>query len=59
MSKIEIIDVLEDKVKHVVSDLKNVKKMSRANESLTLDLTNKLAKIELKIKKMISIIEQN
>ena len=58
MSKIEILDILEDKVKHLVTDLKNVRKMSQSTEIGTLDLTNKLEKIELKVKKLLSILEQ-
>ena len=58
MSKIEIIDILEDKVKHLVTDLKNVRKMSQSTEIGTLDLTDKLEKIELKVKKLLSILEQ-
>jgi len=58
MSEIEILDILEDKVKHLVTDLQNARKMSQSTEMGTLDLTDKLAKIELKIKKLISILEQ-
>ncbi len=58
MSEIEIIDILEDKVKHLVTDLKNAQEMSHSAEIGTLDFTNKLAKIELKVKKLISILEQ-
>ena len=58
MSEIEILNVLEDKVKHLVTDLKNARKISQSTELGTLALTNKLAKIELKIKKLISILEQ-
>ena len=58
MSEIEILNVLEDKVKHLVTDLKNVRKISQSTELGTLALTDKLAKIELKIKKLISILEQ-
>ena len=58
MSEIEILDILEDKVKHLVTDLKNARKISQSTESGTLDLTDKLAKIELKLKKLLSILEQ-
>tara|TARA_B100000315_G_scaffold188032_1_gene177715 strand:- start:1274 stop:1453 length:180 start_codon:yes stop_codon:yes gene_type:complete len=58
MSEIEILDILEDKVKHLVTDLKNARKISQSTESGTLDLTDKLAKIELKVKKLLSILEQ-
>ena len=58
MSEIEILDILEDKVKHLVMDLKNVRKISQSTEIGTLDLTDKLAKIELKVQKLISILEQ-
>ena len=58
MSEIEILDILEDKVKHLVTDLKNARKMSQSNEIGTLDLTDKLEKIELKVKKLLSILEQ-
>ena len=58
MSEIEILDILEDKVKHLVTDLKNARKMSQSTEIGTLDLTDKLAKIELKVKKLLSILEQ-
>ena len=58
MSEIEILDILEDKVKHLVTDLQNARKMSQSTEIGTLGLTDKLAKIELKIKKLISILEQ-
>ena len=58
MSEIEILDILEDKVKHLVTDLKNARKMSQSNEIRTLDLTDKLEKIELKVKILLSILEQ-
>ena len=58
MSDIEILDMLEDKVKHLVADLKNARKNSQSTESGTLGLTEKLAKIELKVKKLLSILEQ-
>ena len=58
MSDIEILDMLEDKVKHLVADLKNARKNSQSTESGTLGLTDKLAKIELKVKKLLSILEQ-
>ena len=58
MSEIEILDILEDKVKHLVTDLKNARKNSQSTESGTLGLTAKLAKIELKVKKLLSILEQ-
>ena len=58
MSEIEILDILEDKVKHLVTDLKNARKLSQSTEIGTLDLTDKLAKIGLKIQKLISILEQ-
>lgn len=58
MSEIEILDNLEDKVKHLVTDLKNARKISQSTESGTLGLTDKLAKIELKVKKLLSILEQ-
>ena len=58
MSEIEILNVLEDKVKHLVTDLQKARKISQSTEIGTLDLTDKLAKIELKVKKLISILEQ-
>ena len=58
MSDIEILDMLEDKVNHLVTDLKNARKNSQSTESGTLGLTDKLAKIELKVKKLLSILEQ-
>ena len=58
MSEIEILNVLEDKVKHLVTDLINARKLSQSTEIGTLDLTEKLAKIELKVKKLLSILEQ-
>ena len=58
MSELEILDILEDKVKHLVTDLKNARMISQSTESGTLDLTDKLAKIELKVKKLLSILEQ-
>ena len=58
MSEIEILDILEDKVKHLVTDLKNARKISQSTESGTLGHTDKLAKIELKVKKLLSILEQ-
>ena len=58
MSEIEILDILEDKVKHLVTDLINARKLSQSTEVGTLDLTDKLAKIELKVQKLISILEQ-
>jgi len=58
MSEIEILDILEDKVKHLVTDLINARKLSQSTEIGTLDLTEKLAKIELKVQKLISILEQ-
>ena len=58
MSEIEILDILEDKVKHLVTDLKNARKNSQSTESGTLGLRDKLAKIELKVKKLLSILEQ-
>ena len=58
MSEIEILDILEDKVKHLVTDLINARKLSQSTEIGTLDLTNKLTKIELKIKNLLSILEQ-
>ncbi len=58
MSEIEILNILEDKVKHLVTDLKNSRKISQSTDSGTLDLTDKLAKIELKVKKLLSILEQ-
>ena len=58
MSNIEILDTLEEKVKNLVSDLKNARSVSQTTESSTLDLTNKLAKIELKIKNLLSILEK-
>ena len=41
MSEIEILDILEDKVKHLVTDLQNARKMSQSTEMGTLDLTDK------------------
>ena len=58
MSEIEILDILEDKVKHLVTDLINARKLSQSTEIGTLELTDKLAKIELKIKLLISILDQ-
>ena len=58
MSETENFEILENKVKQLVSELKNIRKISQSTEVGTLDLTNKLAKIELKIKKLISILEQ-
>ena len=58
MSEIEILDILEDKVKHLVTDLINARKLSQSTEIVTLELTDKLAKIELKVQKLISILEQ-
>jgi len=58
MSEIEILNVLEDKVKHLVTDLKNVRKISQSTELGTLALTDKLAKIELKVKNILSILEK-
>ena len=58
MSEIEILNVLEDKVKHLVTDLKNARKISQSTELGTLALTNKLAKIELKVKNILSILEK-
>ena len=58
MSEIEILDILEDKVKHLVTDLINARKLSQSTEVGTLDLTDKLAKIELKVQKLISILKQ-
>ena len=58
MSDIEILNILEDKIKHLVSDLKNTRKLSQSTEVGTLDLTDKLAKIELKVKNLLSILEQ-
>ena len=58
MSDIEILDILEKKVKHLVLDLKNIRKTSQSMEVETLGLANKLAKIELKVKNLLSILEQ-
>ena len=58
MSEIDIIDILEDKVKHLVTDLKNSREISHSAEIGTLGFTDKLAKIELKVKKLLSILEQ-
>jgi len=58
MSNMEILDTLEEKVKNIVSDLKNARSVSQTTESSTLDITNKLAKIELKIKNLLSILEK-
>ena len=58
MSDIEIFDILEEKVKHLVLDLKNIRKISQSTEVETLGLANKLAKIELKVKNLLSILEQ-
>ena len=58
MSEIEILDILEDKVKHLVTDLKNARRTTQSTESGTLGLRDKLAKIELKVKKLLSILEQ-
>ena len=58
MSDIEILDNLEKKVKHLVLDLKNIRKTSQSMEVETLGLANKLAKIELKVKNLLSILEQ-
>ena len=56
MSEIEIIDILEDKVKHLVTDLKNAKKLSYTNESSRNQEADKIAKVELKIKNLLSIL---
>ena len=58
MSETENFDILEDKVKHLVADLNNIRKISKSSEIGILDLTNKLTKIELKIKNLLSILEQ-
>ena len=58
MSNIEILDNLEEKVKNLVSDLKNERSATQSTESSTLDLTNKLAKIELKIKNLLLILDK-
>ncbi|SVD76697.1 uncharacterized protein METZ01_LOCUS429551, partial [marine metagenome] len=41
-----------------VADLNNIRKISQSSEIGILDLTNKLTKIELKIKNLLSILEQ-
>ena len=58
MSEIENFEILENKVKQLVSELKNIRKISQSTEVGTLDLTNKLAKIELKVKNLLSILEE-
>jgi len=58
MSETENFDILEDKVKHLVADLNIIRKTSQSSEIGILDLTNKLTKIELKIKNLLSILEQ-
>tara|TARA_B100000315_G_C14040642_1_gene347339 strand:- start:191 stop:370 length:180 start_codon:yes stop_codon:yes gene_type:complete len=58
MSETENFDILEDKVKHLVADLNDIRKISQSSEIGILDLTNKLTKIELKIKNLLSILEQ-
>ena len=58
MSETENFEILENKVKQLVSELKNIRKISQSTEVGTLNLTNKLAKIELKVKKLLSILEQ-
>ena len=58
MSETENFEILENKVKQLVSELKNIRKISQSTEVGTLDLTNKLAKIELKVKNLLSILEE-
>ncbi len=58
MSKIEILDTLENKVKHLVTDLKNAKKLSHINESSRNQEADKIAKVELKVKNLLSILER-
>ncbi|HJM47383.1 MAG TPA: hypothetical protein QGH56_06135 [Candidatus Marinimicrobia bacterium] len=58
MSEIENFEILENKVKQLVSELKNIRKISQSTEVGTLDLTNKLAKIELKVKNLLAILEE-
>ena len=58
MSKIEILDTLENKVKHLVTDLKNAKKLSHINESSKNQEADEIAKVELKVKNILSILER-
>jgi len=58
MSGIENFEILEDKVKQLVSELKNIREISQSTEVGTLNLTNKLAKIELKVKNLLAILEE-
>jgi|TARA_B100000959_G_scaffold236073_1_gene254665 hypothetical protein len=58
MSETENFEILENKVKQLVSELKNIRKISQSTEVGTLDLTNKLAKIELKVKNLLAILEE-
>ena len=58
MSEIENFEILENKVKQLVSELKNIRKICQSTEVGTLDLTNKLAKIELKVKNLLAILEE-
>jgi hypothetical protein len=51
-------EILEDKVKQLVSELKNIREISQSTEVGTLNLTNKLAKIELKVKNLLAILEE-
>jgi|TARA_Y100000031_G_scaffold146241_1_gene179910 hypothetical protein len=58
MSETENFEILEDKVKQLVSELKNIREISQSTEVGTLNLTNKLAKIELKVKNLLAILEE-
>ena len=58
MSGTETFEILEDKVKQLVSELKNIREISQSTEVGTLNLTNKLAKIELKVKNLLAILEE-
>ncbi len=58
MSETENFEILENKVKQLVSELKNIRKISQSTEVGTLNLTNKLAKIELKVKNLLAILEE-
>jgi hypothetical protein len=58
MSGTENFEILEDKVKQLVSELKNIREISQSTEVGTLNLTNKLAKIELKVKNLLAILEE-
>ena len=58
MSGVGNFEILEDKVKQLVSELKNIREISQSTDVGTLNLTNKLAKIELKVKNLLAILEE-